>query len=125
MLSGEIPILFDYDFNAYRGKYKDKANIEFVIPQEGTIMAPYVMSLVKNSPQPENGKKILDFIMSDKGQAIWANAFLRPVRAGAMSSKLAAMFLPESEYQRARAVDWQKMSAVQEAFRNRYLNEVR
>ena len=63
--------------------------------------------------------------MSDKGQAIWANAFLRPVRAGAMSSEVAAMFLPDSEYQRAKAVDWQKMSAVQEAFRNRYLNEVR
>src|SRR5213079_2175012 len=31
VLSGEIPILFDYDFNAYRGKYKDKANIAFVI----------------------------------------------------------------------------------------------
>ena len=33
VLSGEIPILFDYDFNAYRGKYKDKANVVFVIPQ--------------------------------------------------------------------------------------------
>ena len=125
VISGEIPILFDYDFNAYRGKYKDMANIEFVIPEEGTIMAPYVMSLVKSSPQPENGKKILDFIMSDKGQAIWANAFLRPVRAGAMSAELANKFLPESEYQRARTVDWQKMSDVQKTFRERYLNEVR
>ncbi|HEA69610.1 MAG TPA: extracellular solute-binding protein [Desulfobacterales bacterium] len=125
VLSGEIPILFDYDFNAYRGKYKDKANIEFVIPAEGTIMAPYVMSLVKNSPDPQNGKKILDFVLSDKGQAIWANAFLRPVRASAMSSKVAAMFLPESEYKRVKAVDWQKMSAVQKTFRDRYLNEVR
>jgi putative spermidine/putrescine transport system substrate-binding protein len=125
VISGEIPILFDYDFNAYRGKYKDKANIEFVIPAEGTIMAPYVMSLVKNSPQPKNGKKILDFIMSDKGQAIWANAFLRPVRASAMSPEIAAKFLPESEYKRAKAIDWQKMSAVQKNFRERYLNEVR
>ena len=48
VLSGEIPILFDYDFNAYRGKYKDKANVEFVIPKEGTVVVPYVMSLVKN-----------------------------------------------------------------------------
>src|SRR2546425_859630 len=40
VLSGEIPILFDYDFNAYRGKYKDKANIAFVIPAEGTVIAP-------------------------------------------------------------------------------------
>ena len=125
VISGEIPILFDYDFNAYRGKYKDEANIEFVIPAEGTIMAPYIMSLVKNSPQPENGKKILDFIMSDTGQAVWANAFLRPVRASAMSPELAAKFLPESEYKRARAVDWEKMSQVQKNFRERYLNEVR
>jgi ABC-type Fe3+ transport system substrate-binding protein len=86
VLSGEIPILFDYDFNAYRAKYKDKANVEFVIPAEGTIVAPYVMGLVKSSPQPENGRKILGFVLSDKGQALWANAFPRPVRAGTIAA---------------------------------------
>ena len=75
VFSGEIPILFDYDFNAYRGKYKDKANVEFVIPAEGTLMAPYVMSLVKNGPQSSTGRKALDFTLSDKGQAVWANRF--------------------------------------------------
>ena len=58
VLSGEIPILFDYDFNAYRAIHKDKANVVFVIPSEGTVVVPYVMSLVKNSPNPEKGKKI-------------------------------------------------------------------
>lgn len=125
VLSGEIPILFDYDFNAYRGKYKDKANVEFVIPAEGTIMAPYVMGLVKNSPNPENGKKILDFLLTDKGQAIWANAFLRPVRPSAMSPEAAAKFLPASEYARAKFVDYKKMAEVQKLFIERYQNEVR
>ena len=125
VISGEIPILFDYDFNAYRGKYKDKANVEFVIPAEGTLMAPYVMSLVKNSPQPENAKKALDFILSDKGQAVWANAFLRPVRPTAMSAEMAAKFLPASEYARAKSVDWKKMADAQQKFSDRYLNEVR
>ncbi len=32
VLSGEIPILVDYDFNAYRARYKDGANVRFVIP---------------------------------------------------------------------------------------------
>ena len=36
VLSGEIPILFDYDFNAYRAQYTDKAPVQFVIPREGT-----------------------------------------------------------------------------------------
>jgi putative spermidine/putrescine transport system substrate-binding protein len=125
VLSGEIPILFDYDFNAYRGKYKDKANVVFVIPQEGTVVVPYVMSLVKNGPNPAKGKAILDFIMSDDGQKVWANAFLRPIRASAMSSEAASKFLPASDYARSKPLDYAKMAAVQNSFKERYLNEVR
>ena len=125
VLSGEIPILFDYDFNAYRAIHKDKANVVFVIPSEGTVVVPYVMSLVKNSPNPDKGKKILDFIMSDEGQKVWANAFLRPVRASAMSAEAAAKFLPASDYERAKPLDYGKMAEVQNAFKERYLNEVR
>ncbi|MFW6357407.1 MAG: ABC transporter substrate-binding protein [bacterium] len=124
VLSGEIPILFDYDFNAYRAKHKDKANVEFVIPAEGSIKVPYVMSLVKNAPHPEQGKKVLDFVMSDKGQAVWANAFLKPVR-GRLSKEVASKFLPDSEYARAKPVNYQKMAENQDIFRNRYQNEVR
>lgn len=125
VLSGEIPILLDYDFNAYRAKYKDKANIEFVIPAEGTIIVPYVMTLVKNSPHPENGKKVLDFVMSDIGQKVWANAYLRPVRSDVLSPDAAAKFLPDSEYARAKPIDYGKMAEVETAFSNRYLAEVR
>jgi putative spermidine/putrescine transport system substrate-binding protein len=67
VLSGEIPILIDYDFNAYRAKYKDGANVDFVIPSEGTVTVPYVMSLVKNSPHPENGKKSSRLCAVEKG----------------------------------------------------------
>lgn len=125
VISGEIPILFDYDFNAYRGKYKDNANVEFVIPAEGTVVVPYVMSLVKNGPNMDNGKKILDFIMSDTGQAVWANAFLRPVRASAMSEEAQSKFLPASEYERSKPLDYGKMAEAQEGFGERYLEEVR
>jgi len=125
VISGEIPILFDYDFNAYRGKYKDNANVEFVIPAEGTVVVPYVMSLVKDGPNPDKGKKILDFIMSDTGQAVWANAFLRPVRASAMSEEAQSKFLPADDYARATPVDYGKMAEVQKGFGERYLNEVR
>ena len=125
VLSGEIPILLDYDFNAYRAMYKDDANVKFVIPSEGTVVVPYVMSLVKNGPNPEKGKKILDFIMSDEGQKVWANAYLRPVRASALSEEAAAKFLPASDYARSTPVDYSKMAAVQNDFKQRYLNEVR
>jgi putative spermidine/putrescine transport system substrate-binding protein len=123
VLSGEIAILLDYDFNAYRAKYKDKANVQFVIPAEGTVIVPYVMSLVANSPQAANGKKVLDFVLSDEGQAIWANAYLRPVRAVPMPAEVQSRFLPASDYARAKTVDYGRMALAQKAFSDRYLKE--
>lgn len=124
VLSGEIPILLDYDFNAYRARYKDRANVAFVIPAEGSVVVPYVMSLVNKGPNAANGKKVLDFVLSNEGQAIWANAYLRPVRASAISKEAAARFLPAADYARAKAVDYAKMAEVQKAFSDRYLKEV-
>ena len=123
VLSGEIAILLDYDFNAYRARYKDKANVQFVIPAEGTLVVPYVMSIVNKGPNADNAKKVLDFVLSDEGQAIWANAFLRPVRAKAMPADVQAKFLPAAEYARAKTVDYGQMAAAQKAFSERYLKE--
>ncbi len=124
VLSGEIPILIDYDFNAYRAKHKDQANVAFVIPAEGTIAVPYVMSLVADAPHADNGRKVLDFTLSDEGQAIWAEAFLRPVRPSVVSPQTQAKFLPASEYARAKTVDYSQMASAQRGFSERYAKEV-
>ena len=63
--------------------------------------------------------------MSDIGQAVWANAFLRPVRASAMSAEAESKFLPAAEYERAQPIDYAHMAEVQKAFGERYLDEVR
>lgn len=124
VLSGEIPILIDYDFNAYRARYKDASNVAFVIPAEGTIAVPYTMSLVANAPHADNGRKVLDFTLSEQGQAIWANAFLRPVRPETISADAQKKFLPASEYARAGTVDYAEMASAQRAFSERYTKEV-
>ncbi len=124
VVSGEIPILFDYDFNAYRAKYTEKGNFEFVIPCEGTVVFPYVVSLVKGAPDKEKAKKVIDFLLSDKGQAIWTNAYLRPARPIELPGAVKTKFLPDSDYARAKSVDWAKMESVQKGFTDRYLAEV-
>jgi putative spermidine/putrescine transport system substrate-binding protein len=124
VLSGEIPILFDYDFNAYRGQYADNAPVQFVIPAEGSLVFPYVMALVKGGPNPENARKVLDFVLSDASQVMWGNAYLRPVFADKLSPEAKAKFLPESEYARAKPVDLKRLAAAQKAIIERYKNEV-
>ncbi|MBI1202693.1 MAG: extracellular solute-binding protein [Rhodopseudomonas sp.] len=125
VVSGEIPILFDYDFNAYRAKYTEKGHFEFVIPCEGSVVFPYVVSLVKNAPDKAKAEKVLDYLLSDKGQAIWTHAYLRPARPIELPADVKAKFLPDSDYARAKSVDWAKMEAVQKDFTARYLAEVR
>jgi len=79
------------------------------------------MSLVKGAPHQANGEKVLDFVLSDEGQRLWANAYLRPVRGGALPPDIAAKFLPASEYARAKDVDFAKMAEKQSAFGEEYL----
>jgi len=124
VISGEIPILIDYDFNAYRGQYTDKAPVQFVIPKEGTVIFPYVMALTNKGPNPENGKKVLDFVLSNESQAMWGNAFLRPVFADQLSAEAKAKFLPETEYARAKPIDLKKLAAAQKSIVERYRAEV-
>jgi len=124
VISGEIPILFDYDFNAYRGQYTDKAPVLFVIPKEGTVVFPYVMALVNKGPNPANGKKVLDFVLSDESQAMWGNAFLRPVFADKLSAEAKSKFLPDAEYARAKPIDLKKLAAAQKKIVERYRDEV-
>jgi len=125
VLSGEIPILFDYDFNAYRGRYTDKAPVEFVIPSEGSLVFPYVMALVTGGPNAENAKKVLDFVLSDESQVMWGNAYLRPVFGDKLSAEAKAKFLPDGDYARARPVDLKRLAAAQAAIIARYMNEVK
>ncbi len=124
VLSGEIPILIDYDFNAYRGQYSDKAPVQFVIPAEGTQQLPYVVGLVKDGPNPQRGQQMLDFVLSEEGQRHWANAYLRPVFPEAMSADIRSRFLPDSDYARARALDVARLAGASRAIGERYQKEV-
>lgn len=124
VISGEIPILLDYDFNAYRGQYTDKAPVQFVIPKEGSVVFPYVMALTNKGPNPDNGKKVLDFTLSDESQTMWGNAYLRPVFADRLSAEAKAKFLPDADYARAKPIDLKKLAAAQKSIIERYKNEV-
>jgi putative spermidine/putrescine transport system substrate-binding protein len=124
VLSGEIAILLDYDFNAYRAEYTDQAPVSFVIPREGSLVFPYVMALVKGGPNAENGKRVLDFVLSEASQTMWGNAYLRPVFADKLSASARARFLPDADYARARPVDLKRLAAAQKRIIERYRGEV-
>lgn len=122
---GEIPILIDADFNGYKLKYIDDAPVEVVIPKEGSISIPYVIGLVKGAPNEANGKVLLDFTLSDEGQKLFTESYLRPVRKIAIDPAISARMLPESDYARVIYPDFVKMRDAQENATARWRSEVR
>jgi putative spermidine/putrescine transport system substrate-binding protein len=79
-LKGEIPVWISYENDGLKAKYSDGMGdaAEVVIPKEASVAAPYAISLVKNGPNPSAGKLWLNFIMSEAGQSLFAQGFVRP-----------------------------------------------
>ncbi|MCC7276260.1 MAG: ABC transporter substrate-binding protein [Alphaproteobacteria bacterium] len=94
-LKGEIPIWIGYENDGLKAKYQDGMGdaIEVVIPKEASVAAPYAISLVKNGPNPNAGKLWLNWTMSDMGQTIFAQGFVRPSVPGVkLPADIAARF---------------------------------
>ncbi|MCS7232891.1 MAG: extracellular solute-binding protein [Synergistetes bacterium] len=126
-VKGEIPIWITYDWNGYRAKYIGGLgdDVEIVIPKEGTITAPYAISLVKGAPHPNAAKLWLNFIMSEAGQRIFAKGFTRPILPDIeLPPEVKDKFLPKEDYARAIDVDWVKAHKVQKEAADMWAAEV-
>ncbi|MCX4137668.1 extracellular solute-binding protein [Paraburkholderia sp. SEWSISQ10-3 4] len=82
-VKGEIPILIGYENDGLKAKYADGMGdaVEVVIPKEATVSAPYAMSLVKDGPNQNAARLWLNLVMSDVGQALFAQGYVRPAVA--------------------------------------------
>ena len=95
-LKGEIPVWISYENDGLKAKHVDGMGdaVEVVIPKEASVAAPYAISLVKNGPNPNAGKLWLNFIMSEAGQSLFAQGFVRPAVPGTPLSADVAAKMP-------------------------------
>ena len=120
-LKGEVPIWISYDFNIYKAKYLEGAEAEIVIPEDGSVTVPYVISMVNGAPHPNGAKLWLNWILSDRGQSIFAKGFVRPVVPGIeLPADVKDKFLPPSAYKVARNVDWNAAKTVLEEAKKKW-----
>jgi putative spermidine/putrescine transport system substrate-binding protein len=108
---GEIPIWISYENDGLKAKYTDGLGdqVAVVIPKEASVAAPYGISLVKNGPNPNSGKLWLNFIMTEMGQGIFAQGFVRPSVPGVKLPADVAQRLPPAP--QVRPLDVQKAAA--------------
>lgn len=97
-VKGEIPIWIAYENDGLKAKHIDGLgdDVAVVIPKEASAAAPYGISLVKNGPNPNAGKLWLNFTMTEMGQGIFAQGFVRPSVPGVKLPDNVADKLPAS-----------------------------
>jgi putative spermidine/putrescine transport system substrate-binding protein len=110
-VKGEIPIWISYENDGLKAKYTDGLGdqVAVVIPKEASVAAPYGISLVKNGPNPNSGKLWLNFIMTEMGQGIFAQGFVRPAVPGVKLPDDVAQRLPPAP--QVKPLDVQKAAA--------------
>jgi putative spermidine/putrescine transport system substrate-binding protein len=92
-IRGKIPVWISFEMDGLRAKYVDGMadDVELVAPLDGTVAAPYTLSLVKGARDENAAKLWLNFALSDPGQLLFADGFVRPaVRDLALPPELAA-----------------------------------
>ena len=79
-LDGAARRILSYENDGLKAKHLDGLGdaVAVVIPKEASAAAPYGISLVEKGPNPNTGKLWLNFIMTDFGQGIFAQGFVRP-----------------------------------------------
>lgn len=104
-IKGEIPIWISYENDGLKARHTDGLGdaVAVVVPREASASAPYAISLVENGPNPHAGKLWLNFIMTEKGQGIFAEGFVRPAVPGIKLPEAVASKLPATP--QARPLD--------------------
>ncbi|WP_339248809.1 ABC transporter substrate-binding protein [Paenibacillus sp. FSL R10-2796] len=67
------------DYMAYKAK-ADGEPVDIVYPAEGTVISPRPAAIIKTSPNVDNAKAFIDYLLSDEAQALVAKAYLLPGR---------------------------------------------
>src|SRR5882757_2503796 len=109
VVSGEDVMAFSgMPTRAYQYNQKG-AQLKFMLPQEGVVLLPQDMFILKKAPHPNAAKLWVDFILSEVGQSVL-------VKGEAMVSGRAGFKSPLPEYAPAIdtlnviKIDWEKLS---------------
>lgn len=122
---GEVPIWINADGNGYKMRHVDGAEVQVVIPEEGTVSMPLVMGMVAGSPRPGRTRAYLDWLLTEPAQAEFARAYFRPVIEGTMPPEVAQNFLPATDYERVENLDLGEMAAASDALKRAWQERIR
>jgi sulfate/thiosulfate transport system substrate-binding protein len=107
-VAGTGDVLLDYEDDAIAAVNKDEP-IQYVIPKQ-TILIENPIAVTKNAQNPTAAKAFVNFLLSKKGQELWAIEGYRPVLAGAAKAAGITFPTPPQLFTIASLGGWTKVA---------------
>ena len=79
---GEYPIIINMEENALKQKMSQGVNTTIIYPEEGSVLVPGYIGILKDTKNPEGAKKLVDWWLSREGQSAMSLAYMHPVKYG-------------------------------------------
>jgi len=112
LVSGEDLMAFSgMPTRAYQNNQKG-AKLKFMLPEEGVVLLPQNMFILKKAPHPNAAKLWVDFILSERGQAILVKGEALISGRSGFTSPLPD-YAPSLQSLKLIKVDWQALSTEQ------------
>ncbi|MFA9458433.1 ABC transporter substrate-binding protein [Halalkalibacter sp. AB-rgal2] len=95
--------------------------VDIIFPESGTMITPRPAFILESTQNPEAAKAYIDFILSDKGQEIVADAYLLPARVDIEPAdiRLGLDDIPTLEY------DWDYLEEHTQTILERFMEMIR
>ncbi len=79
---GEYPITITMEESALKQKLAQGVNATIIYPEEGSVVVPGYIGILKDTKNPEGAKKLVDWWLSREGQSAMSLAYMHPVKYG-------------------------------------------
>jgi putative spermidine/putrescine transport system substrate-binding protein len=115
MEKGEVEVGVVWDFAALGWRDiagRDKWDV--IIPSDGSVTNGYTVIINPFAKHPNAAKLTRDFALSDEGQALFANGYVRPIRFDQLNLPKETLdkMLPAQQYAKARVINFDHWSAA-------------
>jgi len=112
---GEFAVAVTMEYAAYEYVAGGMKEIQLVYPKEGTFLSPEGMALIKGGKNPDEARKLYEFLASKKNQIeVFKTAYRRPLRPDIAVNQLA--LLPTLASIKVTPLDDAQMGSERAAF---------
>ncbi len=115
---GQYPITITMEENVLKQKTAQGVNASIIYPEEGSVLVPGYIGILKDTKNPEGAKKLVDWWLSRDGQLAMSLAYMHPVKYGVKEPAGAQKLIDLRIH--SLSVNWNKLAVEEKQVKERF-----